>query len=174
MRRPTESPQSSPPVVVTTPSGPTSFVLTPVADTYVNAASTGTNYGASSTLRADGSPEVLSYLRFDLSSLSGTIANATLRVFANSALSGGIQARGVADTTWGEMSVTYLNRPPVGPVVATSSAIPAGTWVELDVTSVVGPGLRSLAITTASSTAISLASRESANRPELVITVDGG
>ena len=130
------------------------------------------NYGTSIALRADGSPDVHSYLRFSVSGLGGkTIVRARLLLFANSSLSQGINALAVADNTWGELTTTYNNAPALGNVLATSGAITTGSWVTLDVTSyITGEGTFSFGVNTASSTAISLASRESgANAPQLII-----
>jgi hypothetical protein len=94
-----------------------------------------------------------------------------LLLYANSSLSQGINALAVADNTWGELTTTYNNAPPLGSVLATSGAITTGTWVMLDVTSyITGEGTFSLGINTASATAISFASRESgANSPQLIL-----
>jgi hypothetical protein len=149
-----------------------SVTFAPVADTYVNAGSTGTNYGTSTTLRADGSPDVHSYIRFSVLGLGGkTILRARLLLFANSSLSQGINALAVADNTWGELTTNYTNAPALGNSLASSGAIATGSWVTLDVTSYIsGEGTFSFGITTPSSTAISLASRESgANSPQLII-----
>ena len=46
----------------------------------------------------------------------------------------------------------------------------AGTWLTMDVTALVtGSGFVDIGVVTAGSTAISLASRESANAPQLVV-----
>ena len=64
------SPKSTPPLVVDTPAAPSSFTTVAVADAYVNAASSGSNYGTSSQLRADASPVIRSYLRLDVSGVT--------------------------------------------------------------------------------------------------------
>jgi parallel beta-helix repeat protein len=54
--------------------------------------------------------------------------------------------------------------------VDSSGPLQAGSWYELDVTSLVaGNGLVSLALTTSHTTALSLGSRESANAPQLIV-----
>jgi hypothetical protein len=149
-----------------------SLVFTPLADTYVNAGSTGTNYGGATTLRADASPDVHSYLRFSVSGLGGkTITRARLLIYANSGLAQGINALAVADNTWGELTTNYTNAPALGNILASSGAIATGSWTSLDVTPyITGEGTFSFGVNTASSTAISLASRESgANSPQLII-----
>jgi hypothetical protein len=113
-----------------------------------------------------------SYLRFSVSGLGGkAILRARLLIFANSSLSQGINALAVADNTWGELTTNYTNAPALGNSLASSGAIATGNWVTLDVTSyITGEGTFSFGITTPSSTAISLASRESgANSPQLII-----
>ncbi|GEM_PF-899435 len=157
------------------PPPPTTLTFTPTADTYVAADQPGSNFGIKASLRTDASPDIVSYLRFDLSNLGSPVVGAKLRVFANSASSIGYDVRGVSDNAWGETSVVYGNRPATGAVVGSSGRVTAGTWTEVDVTSLItGNGLRSLALTSASTTATSLASRESTNRPQLVVTFGGG
>src|SRR5438552_3334398 len=148
--------------------------FTPVADSYVNQASAGTNYGTQTQLRTDASPSVVrSYLRFNVASLSGTIAKATLKVYANTSNAGGIGAAAVADTSWNETSITWSNAPAVGAAAGSVSSISANAWVSLDVTSLVkGTGLVSMAVTSPSATAESLASRESSNAPQLIVTTN--
>ena len=149
----------------------TSFAYTPVADSYVNAGSPASNFGTSTTLRADASPDVHSYLRFDVQGLSGTVTKATLRVFANSASNVGCTANSVSDNTWTESTITYDNAPPVGSALGSSPPFGAGVWVSIDMTAyITGDGSYDVALTTPGSTAVSFASRESgANAPQLII-----
>jgi hypothetical protein len=146
--------------------------FTPVADTYVDASNAGTNYGNTTTMRLDGSPDVHAYLRFSVSGLSGTITQVRLLLHSNNSDSSGIRAWGVANNTWGELTTNYTNAPALGSQLATSAAFASGVWVSLDVTSyVTGNGTYSIGVTNLSSTAISVASRETgANAPQLVIT----
>jgi hypothetical protein len=61
--------------------------------------------------------------------------------------------------------------PALGGVLGTTAAVTAGTWTSLDVTAyVTGNGTWGFGLTDPSTTALSLASRESANPPQLVIT----
>jgi hypothetical protein len=154
----------------TTAAGSVTFI--PVADTYVNSASTGTNYGSATAFRLDGSPDVHAYLRFTVSGLSGTVIQARLLLFANNSDSVGIRAWAVSDITWGELTTNYTNAPALGSQLATSASFAASAWVSLDVTSyITGNGTYSIGLTNLSSTAISMAARESgADAPQLVIT----
>jgi len=163
---------ASPPTPVTTGNMASSLTFSPEADTYVNADSANTNYGGLTSLRADASPDVHSYLRFNVTGLGGrTISRARLLIFANSSLAQGINAMSVADNTWGELTMNYTNAPSLGNILAHSSAVTAGSWITFDVTSyVTREGTFSFGITNSSPTAIGLDSRESgANAPQLVI-----
>ena len=164
--------QSTPPASATTPAAPSSFTFTPDVDAYVNEASASTNYGNATTLRVDGSPLVRSYLRFTVQGLVGTVSQVTLRVFANSASSTGHEARGVGDITWNEGTINFTNAPAFGSVINSTGAFSAGTWVDVNVTSyITGNGTYSLALTGPGSTAVSYASSESANAPQLIVQV---
>jgi hypothetical protein len=144
----------------------------PVADSYVNAASPGANYGTQNRLRVDGSPTVTSYLRFDLSALSGQVQSATLRIYPTSSATNGIAVHGVSNNTWPETGLTYSNAPATGPAAVTSGRVTSDTPISLDVTSLVNAGgLVSLALSTPGSTAIALGSREDPVRTP-VLTVD--
>lgn len=156
---------------VTIPSAPTTFMFIPVADSYVNESSPTMNYGTSSSLRADGSPLVRSYLRFNVQGLVGTVTKATLRVYATSSSSVGYDIHGVSDNSWGETTLNFTNAPAFGPVVVSSGPFTGPIWKEMDVTVLInGDGTYSLALTTPHTTAISFASREAgATAPQLII-----
>jgi hypothetical protein len=147
------------------------FTFLPVADAYVNESSPGTNYGSLLTLRADASPVVRSYLRFDVQGLSGTITRVTLRIFTNSSSSTGYEVRNVADNSWGELTINYSNSPIVDSIAGGSGSFGGGVWTTVDITSLVdGNGTLNLALTTTNNTAFSLASREAgANAPQLIV-----
>ncbi len=147
-----------------------SVMLTPVADAHVNQAYPSTNYGTATDVRVDGDPLKRGYLRFTVAGLSGTVTKATLRLFANSSQSSGYTVSRVASNSWSESTITYGNAPAIGSAIGASGPAAAGTWTAVDVTSyVTGNGAYSFALTTASSTALSLASREATNKPQLVI-----
>ncbi len=163
---------SSPAVQVTTPAGPPGPAVRtflPTADTYVNAASPASSYGNSTALRVDGSPDVHSYLRFTVQGLAGAPSSAVLRIWANSASNTGFQASSVGGA-WSE-ATTYGDAPPVGAVIGSGGPHTGGLFIDIVVTSqVTGNGTYDLALTTTSSTAISLSSSEGLNPPQLVVT----
>jgi len=122
----------------------------------------------------DASPVIRSYLRFNVSGLTGSATSATLRIWANSAQSSGYDVFGVADTTWGETTINDSNAPPFGAKLGSSGAVTSGSWTSVTVTSAVtGNGLISFGLSTTSSTALALSSREGANPPQLVISGPG-
>lgn len=150
-----------------------SLTFAPVADSYVDSSNVTANYGSATTFRVDGSPLVLSFLRFNVQGVNGAVTRATLRIFANSAASAGVVANSVSDNTWSESTLNYNNAPPVGNALGSSGPVSAGTWISVDLTAyVTGNGAYNLSLSTPGSTAISLASRESgANAPQLILQV---
>jgi len=132
------------------------------------------NYGRSSTLRTDASPVIRSYLRFTVPPLGGTVTSATLRIYANSTSSIGYAVYSTAGG-WGETSITFANAPAPGTALGSSGRITANTWTTIDLTGwVTGGGEVNVVMTSTSNTAISYASRETANPPVLVVVVQGG
>ncbi len=56
-------------------------MLAAVADAQVQADVPGSNFGTAKSLGVDGSPVTRSFLRFDVTGLTGAITKATLRVW---------------------------------------------------------------------------------------------
>ncbi len=155
----------------TAPELASTLVFNPIADAYVQSTYPTTNYGLATQNRVDGSPLVYSYLRFTVTGVSGTVTQATLKIYANSALASGYQAHRVASNAWVETTINYNNRPAMGTLIGSSGAVAAGTWTSINVTSyITGNGTFSFGLTDTSTTALSLASRHSTNKPQLVIT----
>jgi hypothetical protein len=169
-RTPTRTPTFTP--TATQPGQLLTF--TPVADAYVKAANPTINYGTATTLRTDASPVVRSYLRFNVQGLNTGIKRVTLRIFANSNSSTGYVVNSVTNNTWTESTINYNNAPSVGGSLGSSQGITGGTWATIDITPyITGDGTYNLALTSTSSTEISLASREAgSNAPQLVIEAD--
>ncbi len=150
------------------------LTLNPVADAYVDSANATTNYGTTTTLRTDASPIQRSYLRFQVPTLSGSVVSATLRVYANSAVTVGYTVHSTSGS-WGETTITFANAPSYGSSLGTSGAITANTWTSVDVTALVtGAGQYNVVMATTNNTATSFSSREGANPPQLVIVTNGG
>jgi parallel beta-helix repeat protein len=147
--------------------------FTPVADSYVDASTPTTNYGAQPYVRADADPQRTTYLRFDVQGVSGP-SSAVLKFYVESASSTGITVKAVADNTWGETSIVYNGAPALGATLGSTGAFPAGTWISVQFASAVtGNGPVSFALTTPSSTAIKMTSREGVNKPQLIVPAPG-
>ena len=170
-RTATATPSQTPTATQTSSSTSSTFTFTPIADAYVNSGSVTTNYGAVTTLRTDASPDLHSYLRFNIQGVGGNITRATLRIYANSASTIGCTANSLSNNTWTESTITYSNAPSVGSVIGSSSPFGAGAWISINVTTyITGNGTYNFGLTTPSSTAISFASREAgANAPQLIV-----
>ncbi|MAT99780.1 MAG: hypothetical protein CL608_21785 [Anaerolineaceae bacterium] len=146
----------------------------PVADASVLSNRPDNNFGGSQ-LRLDAAPTVNSYLRFDVQGLTGTVTNATLRLYVQSTSLAGFTAHEVADNSWAEGGITFNNAPAIGAAINGSGATTADSYVEVDVTSyVMGNGLVSLALTTTDTLLLAAQSREGANPPELIVETTAG
>lgn len=146
------------------------------ADAYVDSANSNKNYGPLPTLRVDGSsPVQRSFLRFDLSGVTGTVTKATLWIYAESSQTTGYSVYGVSNTTWGENTITDSNAPGMASS-ATGSSGPASinTWTRVVVTPLVSAAVGhkvSFGFKTTSPTALKMTSNQgaTANRPYLSV-----
>ena len=158
----------------------TASTLNPVQDSHISSSSpTSTSGGSASTIRnRAGSPEYRVYLQFDLSSLSGSVQQATLRLYVTDGSNDGGSVYAVSNNynsgsgPWTEAGLTYNNAPALGATPLDSlGAVSNGTWVELDVTSgVTTGGLVSFGMSNTSTDSAYFSSKEGSNPPELVVT----
>jgi chitodextrinase len=162
-------------VTTQTPS-PVTQTLLAAEDAYVSDSAPTMNYGALTTLRVDDlQPAQQSYIRFSGSISQPQVTKAVLRVFANATAAKGAAVYAVpASSTWAEMQVKWNNRPPLGDLIGTAQATPAGGgWIQLDVTPYVQAGTPvafGLTLPPTGVTAVAFSSREGANKPQLVVT----
>ncbi len=160
--------------------------LNPVADAYVqNGNNANRNYGNGYQLRAQTSGTAASnydsYLKFDTGSATGQVASAKLRLYASLSAAGNVSSsvHGVADTGWGETTITWNNKPALGSVLGSLSTTSTSyAWKEIDVTAYVqaekaaGRNLISLGLHNAATSSVYVRANSrnaSSNRPELVI-----
>jgi hyaluronate lyase len=124
----------------------TATLLSATASTYVRDGSyASTNYGGETTMTvkyADGAGyDRISLLKFDASSISGTVARAVLWVEGGVSDSAGSQttltAYGLSSTTWTETAVTWSTAPSLTTAYGTGALSDTADWVGLDVTSLV-------------------------------------
>jgi hypothetical protein len=152
--------------------------LTATADSYVSSGSTGSNYGSSTLLDVDGSPVIISYLKFDLSAYAGrSITGASLQLRVTSSGSVGTQnVKLVTNDSWTETGVTYNNKPALSTVLGTLGPTSKNTsyTVPLSTTGIAGElgGPLSLGLDSTSSDGVDLASRETGTTaPKLILTL---
>jgi len=123
----------------------------------------------------------VAYLKFDLSSVTGTVTEAKLNLYLSNTPNGGYAnflISGVGDDTWTE-SMTYSTRPAFGGQEAIQIAAASG-WVTTDVTNFIksqstGDKMASLLISYSNyGGTLSFNSREhSSNKPVLEVTTNG-
>ena len=141
-------------------------------DARVHEANPSTNYGTSTTLRADGGtdPDVESSLRFAVSGLPGQVTRATLRLYATT---GTVDGPAVyrASGSWTQTGVVWTNRPAAsGAPLSDSGSIATGSWVEWDVSPAVsGEGTYDFKLQTVSTDGVDFRSREGTTPPQLVV-----
>ncbi len=158
----------------TTAGDPNVLTFAPTADAFVDATTPTRNFGSDPQIVADGSPQRRSLLRFTVAGLgSRRAASATLRIYCvNGSAAGGTVHR-VADTSWGEATVTWNTAPVANPAtVATLGSVHAGTWYEVNLSSVVtGDGTYTVDLTSTSTDGAYYGSRQgtAAQAPQLVV-----
>ena len=159
-----------------TPTPYPTLTFLPTADAQVAQSSPTTNYGTSPTIRARRTETDTrnSYLKFEVSGLSGSVSSARLRLYVTdpSADGGTLQSVSSAWAETGIGAITWLNAPPiVSPSLWNVRAWTVGQWVEFDVgPGVTGNGTFSFALTSSKSDSVLYSSREGANPPQLVVT----
>ncbi|MGN6689027.1 MAG: CBM96 family carbohydrate-binding protein, partial [Actinomycetales bacterium] len=127
--------------------------IAPNADAYVRSDQPTTNFGSKYVLAAQAAsastPEVVSYLRFNVSGLTAPPAKVTLQLYSYSSNTLGLQAWS-ADSSWTESTVTYATAPARSSTLAGSVATTtSNTWAAIDLTSaIVANGTYTFAITT--------------------------
>jgi len=149
----------------------------PEADSFVDEASPGSNFGTTTPLRAGAPPGAAteSHLRFLVNGLVGKIQSATLRLRSKTDTVDGPAVYKTAGG-WTETGLNWLNRPsPTGGPLADTGAIAAGTTTDWDVTSAVtGEGAVNFRLSATSADPVDFESREAAvasQQPLLIVTV---
>lgn len=137
------------------------------------------NYGDKPSFKIE-LDQFASYLKFELTGLSGNIVQAGLRVTAISeSVFGGMLASadndyGTAPRPWREDSLTYANRPvTTGEPFDSLQTVVAGSVAHFNTTAVVnGDSIYSFVLTSRSDDQIEYYSKESAFPPELFVVVE--
>lgn len=159
-------------------SSTTSATFTPVADAQVNSASATANYGTLATIRLRGvnSPTYNTYLRFNVTGVSGTVQSAKVRLFVTDASAVGGSIYTLTDNGWSESGINWNNAPGItGSPLHTLGAVALNTWVEFNVTTAVtGNGTFVFGLNTPSTDSVIFSSKEGTNPPQLILTVNSG
>ena len=171
--------EPEPPVPLTTEESGVveeSMTFIPIADARVDANNPAANYGSDTVLKVDGDPDYETFLRFEVSGLSGTVSSAKLRMYATDATVNG-PAVYTTGSSWEESTLTFQTKPAMQTLLSTAGAVAANTWVEWDVTAAVsGDGTVDLAVMPTGSDGTVFWSRNTSSnaayRPQLVVTVE--
>lgn len=178
----TQAATSSPVATGTATAGSGSTItFAPNADARVYQLNPSTNYGAATTLQSDGnSGEVqISYIRFAVSGITGSIQSVKLRVFCTTNGTTNGPAVQLANNNWiesGSGGINWNNRPAlIGAASDNKGAFASNSWVEYDVTALVtGNNTYTLALVADSTDGVVFSSREGAAPPQLVVTLATG
>ena len=123
----------------------TATLLTPTDDAYVRGGSyAADNYGTTNTMvikNSTGDYDRVALLKFNTSTVTGTVRRAILWLNGNTEDSGGTQtpitAYELSSSSWSESTVTYNTAPSLTTTLGTGSLSNTYDWVGLDVTAAV-------------------------------------
>ena len=142
-------------------------IFIPVADAYVIHDEPDRNFNTP-TLYADLSPDIVSFLEFDVTGLPGPVAAARLRLYVQNPTVDAPVLHSAAP--FSEEAITWNAQPSIGPAISDLGPAGEGTWVEYDVTGLVGgDGTYALALVSQVTDSMSVSSRSGANPPQLVV-----
>jgi chitodextrinase len=167
--------QPSNTVDLTTPARPTVMTFGPAADASIRADLPGNNFGGDAILGIDSSPIEDLLLKFTINGVAGRqVESAKLRLYCTDAGGSGGVFKRVGDNNWVESTVNWTNAPAAdAATIATLGATTAGTWYEVDVTSLVtGDGTFGFRVASTSPNGTDYQSKEGTVgfTPQLVVT----
>jgi hypothetical protein len=161
--------------------------LAAVADAYVRGADyADLNYGSEPVIEIKNQPAVLAedregYVKFDLTSIPGTVSRAVLQMYVNTNTGGTRHICSfVEDDAWTETGITYNNRPAAGISLDNQGVPIGGYWIEFDVSDQVqaekqGDGFISFQISDSRENVyVTYDSREGTNAPVISYGAPGG
>ena len=160
----------------------TSTNFYPIADAFVQSYygnNKNSNAGDNLAINVVNLPDyiVYSYLKFDLTPLAGkTITSARLQIHkicSSQDEASPVRVKSVSDTTWGENTITWNNKPALGSQIG-SFAIDYNEWSNVDILSYVNTKKGSLASIGLDTNTDSdcLDSREQSYPPRIVVVYD--
>jgi uncharacterized repeat protein (TIGR01451 family) len=151
------------------------YAFTPIADAYIRADLPNSNYGHTTSMITDATPEKEFLMKFDVSGIGGgEVVSATLRVYCvGGAVVTGGEFHG-ASNDWQETTVTWDTAPAANPIALSSlGPVAAGNWYEVDVTPLVtGDGTYTLHASSTSGDGADYSTKEGASgfAPQLLVT----
>lgn len=149
------------------------LTLTPVADAYVDAATPGTSYGTTGSLKVDASSVKQSFMKFSISGI-GTryVTDVRLRLWQKDTSPFGGRVARISSNSWDE-SVTWNSRPAIdGATLGSFGPVSAGAWYEISLgQAVAADGTITLAMDSTNSDGSRWGSRNSDNPPQLIVTL---
>jgi hypothetical protein len=160
---------------------PTTIVLNPSDDAYVDSDKPTNNFGGASDLRVrqTSSRKFISFQKFNVANIDGPLQRASLRLFVSDGGNDGGSLFAVSNDfvqsslPWTESGINWNNAPLIaGNPLTSFGAVASGAWVEADVTAAIaGEGIYSFAFESGSSDIVKYNSKEGGNAPELVIDI---
>ncbi|QEC49871.1 DNRLRE domain-containing protein [Baekduia soli] len=151
-----------------------------VADAPVKSNSPTKNYGTATSLRLRKDSSATgtnynSYLKFDVTGLTGTPTSAKLRLYSTDGSPDG-GAVSATSSSWTESGITWNTAPALGSTIGTAGKTASAAFVDIPLGNpIAADGIYSFALTTTSSNSQYYASREAAaNQPQLILTTSGG
>ncbi len=164
--------------------GPVTVTLYAVEDTYVDSTAPNSNFEGSSKLKIRTAPNPtdpssanqITYIKFDLSSVSGTVTSAQLRLYRNSSKSNvnNVTVHSVLDSTWDASTMTWNSKPSYTAAALDTQNIASETWQGFDVTTTTFNHTVTFAVKrNAHRSKRDVAAIESGMVPELVIEYTG-
>ena len=153
------------------------------ADAQVYSSKATTNYGTLASMRtregtgSSSDPIYRSYLRFNVTGVSGTVSDVKLRLFVTDPSPNLQNVFAVTPDTWiesGAGGITYNTTPAIDtPATPLGGApVPTAGWVEIDLanSAVSANGPLSFALKSAGTNSAIFSTKEGANAPQLVVT----
>jgi hypothetical protein len=164
-------------VQVTVDNSTATLTFSPTADATVKSTYPINNFGSKAKLETDNSPKIDFLMKFSVTGVgSGSVASAKLYLSCTGSSNLGGDFYQTADTSWLEKTVTWNTAPSAaGGVIASLGAVVAGSWLEVDLTSLItGDGTYGLRVSTISDNGADYCSKETADSslaPRLVVSL---
>lgn len=152
------------------------YIINVASDATVDAREPDQNFGSTTRLTVDGSPERRAYLRFQVGNVEGRIKKATLKLYATDPSVVGPTVYATSND-WSFSRITWNNAPaPYEPPISEVGAVADDAFVEFDVTAAVrGTGTFSFVLVSVSDDGVVFLSDNGASDaqdPQLVIETE--